>query len=417
MHTQRRPTESRLIHLRWLTVVAMTAAALISPGIVGTFRLAGQLLVLSASIAAINTYLRLAGSGPSGDADASPLLSPVAQLNFDLLCWSLFCFLSGGATNPLITVFLPLIAIGALVLDRLQAWLLGALAMVLYLYLWHFHVPLDIPDAHLATRLHIFGMWLVFVVSDILVIWFIQQMRKSLRDRDAQLAESREQAIRNDWLVSLGGQAAAAAHALSTPLATMSILVDEHLEDPSISPPLRADLLLMRRQIESCKVSLGQLTQRADFARGTASRRLDAGEWLGQLLEAWRLLNPAACLEVNMPPLTGAHGLIVDLALERAIDNFLDNAKHAGASKIALDVRTSAAQLIITISDNGAGFSPVARQSFDAKQPVHSDNGMGVGLLLSRAAIERCGGVLAIAPLAGGGSQVQITLPLIGGNE
>lgn len=79
-------------------------------------------------------------------------------------------------------------------------------------HLWFFHQPLAIADAYTATSLHIFGMyWLVFVVSDGVLVWFILQVTKAVRERDAALARAREQAIRNDWLVAMGSLAAGAA--------------------------------------------------------------------------------------------------------------------------------------------------------------------------------------------------------------
>jgi len=410
-------TELRLIKLRWLAVAAMASAALLSRSLVGSFDLAIRLLVLAVLVASVNAALLWGSKLDKGSARNALTISPFAQLSFDLACWSVFCFLSGGATNPLITVFLPLVAMGAMVLERLQAWLLGSMAILAYSYLWYFYQPLSIQDAQVATQLHLFGMWLVFVVSDIMVIWFILQVTRALRARDAELAATREQAIRNDWVVSIGSLAAGAAHELSTPLGTLNLLIDELLEEytETGSGSLRSDLELMRRQVESCKQSLHQLTQRSE----ENSYRQVVAPWLKRLGDSWQVMNPAASITMEIPAALNGYEVIGDVSLERALVNALDNALNAGAIKVVLSASLDQQQLLLTIEDDGSGISPEAVAAFEAGQPVASAKGMGVGLLLARAAIERHGGSFEITAMADRGVQgnrgtrVKIMLPVI----
>ncbi|MBP6808561.1 MAG: hypothetical protein KA125_09760, partial [Chromatiaceae bacterium] len=219
--------QASLLQLRWLSVVAMLLAALVSPYILGPSALTGRLLMFTGAIAAINLVFMLAARY-LGAAQAVPwFLSPLMQLTFDLLAWGAYLFLSGGATNPLISILLPLVAIGALVLGQRQAWLFALAAILIYSFLWKYYVPLYIADYQMAGTLHLVGMWLVFALSAVMVVWFILQLTASIRSRDQELAAARERAIRDDWLISLGSQAAGAAHELSTPLATLNILVDD----------------------------------------------------------------------------------------------------------------------------------------------------------------------------------------------
>jgi len=414
-------TELRLIKLRWLSVAAMVSAALFSRSLIGSFDLAIQLMVLSVLVTLINVGLLWVGNFAKTDARNNLIISPFAQLGFDLASWSVFCFLSGGATNPMITVFLPLVAMGAMVLDRRQAWLLGGLAILAYSYLWYFYQPLAIQEVQVATQLHLFGMWLVFVVSDIVVIWFILQMTRALRERDAELAATREQAIRNDWVVSIGSLAAGAAHELSTPLATLNLLIDDLLEEhaKSGSESLRSDLELMRQQVETCKLSLNQLTQRSE----ENSYRQVVAPWLKRLGDSWQVMNPAASIAMEIPAALNGYVVIGDVSLERAMVNALDNALNAGAVKMVLGACLDQGRLLVTIEDDGSGISSETVEAFESGQPVASAKGMGVGLLLARAAIERHGGRFEIMAMADRGVQgnrgtrVKIMLPVIASAE
>ncbi len=405
-------TQERLIKLRWLSVLAMFAAALLSPHLLGSGELLPQLLAFATVIACINACLQAALAFNGESRDELPLFSPMVQLCLDLAAWGGYVYLSGGATNPLISVFLPLVAIGASVLNRAQAWLLGFAAILAYSFLWRFYQPLAMRDVQTATHLHLLGMWLVYVVSAVVVIWFILHMTQAVRERDAELAAAREQAIRNDWLISVGSLAAGAAHELSTPLATLNVLVDDLLVEPLLAPPLLPELQLMRRQIDVCKQALTRLTQRAGQSRapeqgGCAS----AAGWLQETLAAWLALNPGASLQTTLAEGLDHCRLEIDLAVERALTNLLDNASQAGARQIRLHAAASAGVLCLTVDDDGSGISPAALQAFLRARPIVSQAGMGIGLLLARAALERRGGRLELAPAAGGGTRARIFIP------
>ena len=412
MRSLTKTTELRLINLRWLSVLAMLVVALLSKNIVGSFDLAPRLLALAAIVGAMNVVLLVVDTHPRGSTEGLPMVSAFVQLCIDLLAWASFIYLSGGATNPLITVFLPLVAIGAMVLDRVHAWLLGAMAILAYTYLWRFHQPLAIPDVQVATHLHIFGMWLVFVVSDIVVVWFILQMTRAVRERDAALGEAREQAIRNDWLVSMGSLAAGAAHELSTPLGTLNIVVDDLLDDGNIPLSVRPDLELMRRQIDLCKTALNQLAQRAGHPRGVQGASVTAATWLRHLIDSWLALNPAASVSVTIGPELDDREVVFDLSVERVIVNLLDNALQVSASNIAFSAGLAGKRLVVVVADDGPGISAGTLKSFAAGLPVASGKGMGVGLLLARTAVERVGGTLHLNSGASGGAVAQLSLPL-----
>jgi two-component system sensor histidine kinase RegB len=363
-------TQARLIHVRWLSVLAMFVAALISPNILGSGVLMPRLLAFATFIAAINACMQLALLFTRTSGEGLPMFSPLIQLTFDLASWGSYIYLSGGATNPLISVFLPLVAIGAIVLGKAQAWLFGIAAILSYTFLWLFYQPLAIADAQTATRLHLLGMWLVFVVSAIVVIWFILQMTKAIRERDVALAEAREQAIRNDWLVSMGSLAAGAAHELSTPLGTMNILIDDWLDDSRLSAEQRSDYQLMQSQIDTCKQALNQLTQRAGNPRSEGFGCVPAGTWLNTVLAGWSPSNPVACLVVQAEPELDQQAISVDITVERALANLLDNALGASATRITLEAQCQDNKLVICIEDDGVGISPETLQSFVDGRPV-----------------------------------------------
>lgn len=405
-------TQARLINLRWLSVLAMLTAALISPSILGSSDLMPRLLAFATFIACINVCMHGAVALNRGGSKDIPFFSPLIQLFFDLTSWGCYIYLSGGATNPLISIFLPLVAIGAIILNKAQAWLLGVAAILAYTFLWRFYQPLTIIDVQTATHLHLLGMWLVFVISAIVVIWFILQMTTAIHERDTALAEAREQSIRDDWLISMGSLAAGAAHELSTPLGTMNILIDDWLDDPDLSAAQRADYEMMHSQIETCKQALTHLTKRAGNPRSERFETISIGTWLTTTLAAWSALNPTANLNVVAVETLGERRFCFDISLERTLANLLDNALAAGATCITLSTRIENKRLTLQIEDDGIGISATALQSFNDGIPATPASGMGIGLLLSRTAVERIGGTLHLECLPERGTRACLYLPL-----
>ena len=404
-------TQIRLINLRWLSVVAMTMAALVSPSVLGTHELMPSLLAFSCVVASVNVCLVVATLLYQQGDDGIPVFSPWVQLVLDLTVWAVFIYLSGGAANPLISVLLPLVAIGAMVLGRFQAWALGGLAIFAYSFLWHYHQPLQITDPQRATYLHLLGMWLVFGVSTIVAIWFIQRMREGIHRRDATLAEAREAALRNDWLVSLGTVAAGAAHEMATPLATLNVLVDDWADDPGFPQAYRGDLALLRKQIDACRTTLNQLANRAH--PGSSSGTSTTTSQIKGLVAAWHGLHPGANIELDVGQDLEAPALAMDVTVERAITNLLDNAEQSGATRIVVTAAVSESWLVISILDNGPGIADDVLNALARGQPVRSEKGMGIGLAISKASVERCGGKLIAERRAETGTLITVLLPLL----
>lgn len=404
-------TQARLIRLRWLSVLAMSVAALASPSITGSTELLPRLMAAAVVMACFNAILLLASALGSRKMLTSLWTGPTLQLVVDFLGWTVYLYLSGGAGNPLITIFLPLVAIGAIALPKVQAWTLTLLAIVLYTVLWHHHEPLALAHAQHAVHVHLLGMWVVFAVSAIVVTWFTSQMTRAVRLRDAHLAQAREQALRDDWLISMGSLAAGAAHDLSTPLATLSLLVEDSQRHPRLPAELQGDMALMQRQIAACKQALAHLTQRAGSPRGGEVAQLPVAEWLGRCVSAWQALHPQASVRcTGLPAVTGCQ-LPQDLLLERAIASLLDNAAKAQASQIELRTGGVTSGLLIEVLDDGVGFPPEVLENFQAGQPSASEKGLGIGLLLAKGTLERRGGSLQLHALPERGSCARVFLP------
>ncbi len=395
----------RLAWLRALSAGTMIALALAAEPLLQVPVPRLPLLAIAGGLVA----LLIVGTAMGRWRPVWPAAPAALHLAVDLLAWGLFVALTGGATNPLVSLLLPLVAIAAAALPERQAWALGALAVLLYALLWRFFLPLPIRDEELAIQLHLAGMGATFAVSVVVTVWFLSRMTRAVQIRDQALAAARERALRDDWLISLGGLAAGAAHELSTPLATLATLIGEHLDAQALDGELRADLELAAVQVRTCKRALTELTARAGSPRAeggvavAAPRAADA--WLRVLAESWAALHPAADIALALDPVLAGWGVPHDLALDRAIHNLVDNAVQASPQRVEVSAGVMGGRLWVRIADQGPGV---------AATPMGDGQGLGIGLLLARGAVERLGGGLALGPGERGGTWATLHLPLAG---
>ena len=251
-------TLRRLVGGRWVVLAILALLALLGPGLLDIPVPQVPLLGIIAIAGLFNGLARWRVAA----ARAASACELFVQLLFDLGTLSAVVFFSGGAANPLVSLLLPPVAIAALTLPARFVAVIAGIAIAAYSLLMFFFVPLPLPDATRATRLHLGGMWLIFVVSAAMIGWIIVRMTERIRQRDAELAAAREQALRDERVMAMGTLAAGAAHELGTPLGTMALLAGELANDNSLSAPVREDIALLRQQIGVCKEIITGLSRR-----------------------------------------------------------------------------------------------------------------------------------------------------------
>ncbi|MCL2886090.1 MAG: ATP-binding protein [Betaproteobacteria bacterium] len=397
----------RLVASRWIVLAATAALAVGAPALLAIPLPRAPLFAVLAVATVFNLLaalrLRRATHASSGEL--------FSQLLFDIVALSALLFFSGGATNPLISLLLPPLAIAALTLPVPCVFATGAIAVAAYSLLLAFYMPLPVSDAARATQLHLIGMWLTFAVSAAMIAWFVVRLTSQIRQRDAELAAAREQALRDERVLAMGTLAAGAAHELGTPLATMSLLAGELVADASLPAAAREDIELLRRQIAVCKEIITGLSRRAGAERLASPPLQAADRWLESLRQHWHAIRPQAASRLIVAADGPAPTIIADPRLEQALLNLLNNAANATPQPLDIRLDWDSGELRIDIRDRGPGFPPTVLENGGQRGlPAHA-GGSGVGLLLTRTAIEQLGGKLHLSNPDAGGALARIELP------
>lgn len=422
----------RLAGLRAIEVAGQAGAIAIAVYGIGMVLPTAILLALTAGLAFANvlTWWRTHQPWPVTDAELA------GHLLIDIGVLTALLYFSGGSTNPFVTLYLLPLSIAAAMLPALYTWSLVGVALVCYSGLLFVYLPLPhetgsfgwltslLPDglggAHAAHggqadfRLHVLGMWFNFAVSAGLIAWFVARMAQSLRERDHQLAAAREAALRNEQLIALGLLAAGAAHELGTPLATMAVIAHELERDYATDPALAQEMRLLRAQAEQCKGILTRLAATAGETRAEDIIGVPCEQYLSRLIEQWQLIRPQVVVTTHFVGPQSANWIVAERTLEQALMNLINNAADASPENVEMEGRWDDTQLVIEIRDRGPGISDeVAAQAgeafFTTKGP---ERGLGIGLFLANATIERAGGSVSLFNRDGGGACVRVTLPL-----
>jgi two-component system sensor histidine kinase RegB len=371
-----------------------------------------EMVAVAALLAALNlvTWVRLRRNWPVSSIEF------FAQLLLDVFALSALLYFSGGSTNPFISLYLLPLTIAAAVLPWIYTWAMAAITISCYTLLLFYYVPLphDHSEHTSEFNLHVSGMWLAFVLSTVLIAWFVVKMGTSIRERDKDLALAREQALRNEQIIALGTLAAGAAHELGTPLATMAVVTGELQKEHPENSEFQHDVKILRDQIMHCKRILTQLLADVGQARAEDASGQAVDRFLQQVLDKWQLMRPMVKFSYRSsgvqpaPQILGAH------LLSQSILNLLNNAADASLDRVEIESRWDQQELLLEILDYGKGLSEEAvqraGQAFFTSKP---GQGFGIGLFLANANIERFGGSVSLTNREGGGARTQVRLPLI----
>ena len=373
------------------------------------FALIGNLLLLSLAII-LFSFWRASPQRPW----------PVTQMEFlvhllaDAVVLCFLLYLTGGASNPLVSLLLIPLTISAAVLPARYTRVITALSLASYSALLFYYIPLDIMSTHHAQAgisPHIAGMWFTFLLSALLITYFITRMAQTLRQQEQRLLRNREDTLRDEQVLAVATLAAGAAHDLGTPLSTMRVLLSELENDTGDNKALNDDIKLLSTQVERCKTSLQGLVHTAQDQAAHENVAVPTQDFLGQLLDSWRSLCPEVGVKVKMADDVVGTALKNTPSLTQALMNLLNNAAEV-SDAIEIAVSRHRNTLRIALRDYGPGMSVELLQQIGHSPLSQSENGLGLGLFLTHATIERIGGSISLENHPQGGSLTQVSIPL-----
>ncbi len=404
-----------LIRLRWLAVGGQSFALLVTYFALG---LAIPILWCFAFIiasAALNIWLRLhfPVSPRLDDASAGNILA------FDVLQLAALLALTGGLINPFSILFLAPVMISASSLSLRRTIILLALTQlcVTALSIWYWPLPWARGQELRAPLLYSVGVWTAISVSAIFMTIYARRVAQEARDLAGALSATELVLAREQHLSQLDGLAAAAAHELGTPLATVALVVNEMARQEPPNGAFAEDIRLLEQEVGRCRTILGKLNSLSETS-GSPLEELSLTALLEEVAAPHRHFGVGLDIEVSLegsdPICRRSPGMIYGLG------NIVDNAVDFAKSRVTIAASATLQAVTIRISDDGPGFAPqilarlgepyVTTRATNGRGQNEGGGGMGLGLFIAKTLLERSGAILEIRNEAAPGRGASATI-------
>ena len=401
-HMPQRLRLATLVRIRWMAVIGQTVAVLFVAFWLRFPMPVGLCLALIAGSACLNLFLGL-------NYRSSVLLTPLAAfhvLTFDVLQLAGLLYLTGGLTNPFaILVIVPAVISAAVLPMRLTAVLAGIVILCVTL-LAFYHQPLPwYEDAVLATPIVLVAGILVSVIASLIFtsiyVWRVAEEARLL----AGALSATELVLQSEkHFTALDGLAAAAAHELGTPLATIALVAKELDLAMQKDDAHKEDIELIRSQTSRCRDILQRLSNRS-FSSETHLTRLPVTSLIEEAVDPHRNfgieIKSVAGIRDDKEPIGQRNP-----GIAYGLGNLVENAVDFAEKRVEVSSSWTASDVTIEIRDDGPGFppdmltrigEPYAQSRFRTER--NGGGGLGLGLFISKTLLERSGATLRFANL------------------
>jgi len=393
-----------LVRLRWLAVFGQLAALLVVHfGLDYVVVPIWSCLAVITVAALLNVTLRIAFPKTQWlEPDRAAWL-----LAFDIAELAALLYLTGGLENPFSFLLLGPVLISATALPPRMTLLIGTFAMLCatVLVFFHYDLPWETPHGLELPEIYMVGVWLSILLAIGYIGVYTWQVAEEARQLSDALAATELVLAREQHLSQLDGLAAAAAHELGTPLATITLVVREieRMLDPN--SPHADDVKLLREAAQRCREILAKITE---LPTAEPFDRLPLSALLEEAVAPHR--NFGVTINVSYPPDRNEEPLGArNPAIRYGLGNLIENAVDFARSRVEIFVQWTVDEVSITISDDGPGFAPevldrLGEPYVSHRRPEPSTEedeedgvfGLGLGFFIAKTLLERSGAKLSL---------------------
>lgn len=403
-----------LIRLRWLAIVGQSAAVLIVAYWLG-FPLPVSLCF---ALIALSAWLNLFLAFRYPATHRLPPRFALGILLFDALQLAGLLYMTGGLTNPFSLLMTVPVVISATSLPARWTLLLGLLVVSMATLLVFFHLPLPwFPGVSLSMPfIYVAGMWMAVVSSIAFTAVYAYRVAEEARLLANALAATELILQREQHLSALDGLAAAAAHELGTPLATIALVAKEMERALGGDDRFREDVTLLRSQSERCREILKRLTSLSTEGEAHLAR-LPFTSLVEEIVAPHRDFGIRISLEPGErqgPEPVGRRNPGVIYGLGNLVENAVDFAREA----VALRWTWNEARVELSVVDDGPGFPAevldrIGEPYMSKRKPGAGGGGLGLGLFIAKTLLERSGARVTFgnAGEPGKGAMVRVVWP------
>ena len=317
-------------------------------------------------------------------------------LVIDILQLGVLLYLTGGVTNPFVIFLLIPSIFSSSNLSYKTNFLLVFLTIITIFILtfYSLDLPSPISDHFHVSPYYFYAIPIALVIALIFLNYLAMSFGTQSRLRREALAKMEEVMATEHELLSLGGQAAAAAHSLGTPLSTIKIITHELEKQFKNQEDVKKDLELLSSQVERCNEILKRLTLNPVEEDDFIDKDLSMKEYLSEIINSFREISQKKFI-FNHDQFSNLKKITKSIEIVYGLRNFIGNANKFSKEAIYITLKSDSEVTEITIEDDGNGYpkdvlSKIGEPYLRTNDPIEkSKTGLGLGLFIGKTLLEK----------------------------
>jgi two-component system sensor histidine kinase RegB len=317
-------------------------------------------------------------------------------LSIDILQLSCLIYLTGGIVNPF-SIFLIIPTIfSSSNLGFKSNLLLASITVMVIIFLTFFKQPLPYPvNEHFhVDNYYYYSIPISLIIALIFLNYFALSFGKESRIKKEALNKMEEIMSQEHELLSLGGQAAAAAHSLGTPFSTIKIISSDLLKQFKDNNEVKKDIALLVSQIDRCGAILKKLTLNPTIEDNFIDRDLTIADYVSEIVKSFKETSMKKFI-INLDQYSNSLKLTKSIEIVYGLRNFIGNANKFSKSKVFINIKSDNNSTEIIIEDDGEGYpKDVLRKIGEPyiksyKSSIKSKSGLGLGIFIGKTLLEK----------------------------
>tara|TARA_B100000035_G_scaffold270696_1_gene245111 strand:+ start:439 stop:1719 length:1281 start_codon:yes stop_codon:yes gene_type:complete len=317
-------------------------------------------------------------------------------LVIDILQLGALLYLTGGVTNPFV-IFLLIPSVFSSSNLSFKTNLLLVFLTIITIFVLTFYsldLPAPISDHFHVSPYYFFSIPISLIIALIFLNYLAMTFGKESRLRREALAKMEEVMATEHELLSLGGQAAAAAHSLGTPLSTIKIITQDLIKQFKGHPEIEKDIELLASQVERCNEILKRLTLNPVEEDDFIDKDITIKEYLSEIITSFKDISKKNFI-FNYDEYKNYKKITKSIEIVYGLRNFIGNANKFSNKNVYINLKSDNRITEIKIEDDGKGFprdilpkigEPYLKSSYSTEK---SKTGLGLGLFIGKTLLEK----------------------------
>ncbi len=312
-------------------------------------------------------------------------------LLFDILQLGFLLFLTGGIINPFSILILAPVITSASYLPALMTVILSAISIIIVILLNFYYIPLDLGTEFYLPQIYSFGLVSSLIITVIFIAIYAYLFASSSRKISNALSVSKLQILNQKKITEVGSLSAATAHELSTPLNTIFLILNDLLKEKKLieDKNIAKDIILLKSQAQRCKEILHKLSKNPLKLKDKFFDKVKITDLIKINFEKF---NKDKNLNIKKIALKDEPEIQYRDEIMYALGNIVQNAIYHSKKIVSAELNYSKTNVIITITDDGNGFSKDVIDKLGEPYISKNTTGMGLGIFISKNLIENMGG-------------------------